>query len=426
MNVDVTGIRFQFSGTKEEQTAQTEAFLRGLHYPQQVTLKAEPDNPFDAEAIAVYLDYRRIGYIKDPSNKDVLPLLNPCCGTLEATLTGHDGHVTGRCFIDDKGLGTPLPTLLAERQLPASPIDRKDALPIAPEENGWELLGSQLLTRNYENDEVEQMLDDMSRYLDYPTPSLCMTDLQTISLIDDKAQMYLGTTCISDTPARRERLEALHQRLNEQIGDFHTVEGCGQLLTAHMDHLRRLAAEPGSLFEHFELHRLGQRLNDDPKSKNPINLVTKEVLRLQDWLNDIDRDLFNRDDWDMEAIATTLKYKHLTRRELYDVESVMLLITHLRPFANPIHRLSLADLDNLAGIFCGDIDKAKAFIKEVHVMTDVEIVERVAKGIKNKEIINSLSHRPLWTILNKSGLYKRSETNWNDQLTKKDFSTYNK
>lgn len=423
MNVDITGIRYQFPGTREEQTAQAEGFLRSLAYPQPVTLKAEPDNVFDEKAVAVYMNFRHIGYISSPTNEAILPLLDPCWGTLEASLTGHDGHVTAHCFVDDQGQGTPLPAPQAERQLTASPIVREDALPIAPEENGWELLGQQLLTHRYKDDEAERLLDDLEHYLAYPIPSLCKADQQALSLLTDNIRLYRAATYISENPACRERMKALCQRLSDQAGDFHTVEGCCELLTAHMALLQGLAQKPGSLFERFEQRHFGQRLKEDTKSKAPIHLVTKELMRLQKWLNGIDCNLFDRDAWDMNAIATALSYKRLTRREMYDVESVMLLIDHLRPFAT-IHRLSPADLAELTELFKGNEDHALAFLEEIQYMSNVEKVDRVAQGVNDGEISKSKFHHDLWHLLNRNGLYTPSESNWNDQLARKDLDTY--
>ena len=42
----------------------------------RLRLKAEPDNPFDPQAVAVYRDKRKIGYIPRAHNWKIAPYLN--------------------------------------------------------------------------------------------------------------------------------------------------------------------------------------------------------------------------------------------------------------------------------------------------------------------------------------------------------------
>jgi len=51
-----------------------EVIMKRLEVETQVILKPEPDNPYDCNAIAVYLDNERIGYV---AKKDI-PAIMPC------------------------------------------------------------------------------------------------------------------------------------------------------------------------------------------------------------------------------------------------------------------------------------------------------------------------------------------------------------
>lgn len=93
---EVTGVRWQMGEglTMEQRTQMAEEFLRTLKVGTPMILAAEPDNPHDNEAIAVYMDYtRRVGYIKHECCAEVKGLLDGD-GQCDAVVSGNDGHVT--------------------------------------------------------------------------------------------------------------------------------------------------------------------------------------------------------------------------------------------------------------------------------------------------------------------------------------------
>ena len=92
---EVTGVRYQMGKglTMEERTRMAEAFIRSLRVGTPLMLEAEPDNPKDCEAIAVYADFRRVGYIKRECCAEVRSLLD-ADGQGDAVVSGNDGHVT--------------------------------------------------------------------------------------------------------------------------------------------------------------------------------------------------------------------------------------------------------------------------------------------------------------------------------------------
>ena len=124
----ITGIRFQMAGESlEEKTETAESFVAKLKRGQLVMLMAEPENPFDTNAIAAYIDYERVGYINKEETADVYPLLDEqhqCDAQVERT----DGHVT--FFISIPGApDNQKPTIVRPRVLPPSPLGASVYMP---------------------------------------------------------------------------------------------------------------------------------------------------------------------------------------------------------------------------------------------------------------------------------------------------------
>lgn len=119
----VTGIRYALwkEGTKEERDKKTEEFLSGLEVGTPVVLAAEPDNPKDCNAIAVYIDYTRLmGYIPSEKCEELKPFLDEQ-GLLNATISRHDEHVTA--WIEVPSIPECLcPSPRTKRVLPESPL----------------------------------------------------------------------------------------------------------------------------------------------------------------------------------------------------------------------------------------------------------------------------------------------------------------
>ncbi len=72
INTAIVGVRF-YQGAAELLSA-----IRpdGEEIPSVITLVREPDNEFDANAIAVHLDGKKVGHIPAPQAKLLAPLLD--------------------------------------------------------------------------------------------------------------------------------------------------------------------------------------------------------------------------------------------------------------------------------------------------------------------------------------------------------------
>ena len=75
MKFTITGIQYQMTAAEAgERKQQAIAFVCSMKPGTIIYLKAEPDNEWDEKAIAVYLNYRKIGYIASEQTRWLHPL----------------------------------------------------------------------------------------------------------------------------------------------------------------------------------------------------------------------------------------------------------------------------------------------------------------------------------------------------------------
>lgn len=73
-------------------------------------------------------------------------------------------------------------------------------------------------------------------------------------------------------------------------------------------------------------------------------------------------------------------------------------------------------IDELASCFYSNRQEAESFLKKIRSMKPTDITNLVKQLISSKKISELSYHRKLYSILNKYGLYDRSESNWNNRL----------
>lgn len=73
-------------------------------------------------------------------------------------------------------------------------------------------------------------------------------------------------------------------------------------------------------------------------------------------------------------------------------------------------------LDQLAPIFFGIREDAAGFLGKVRTMKSTQITQLVERLVTAGTISDKSYRRDLWRVLHDHGLYKRSETNWNNQI----------
>ena len=73
-------------------------------------------------------------------------------------------------------------------------------------------------------------------------------------------------------------------------------------------------------------------------------------------------------------------------------------------------------VERLKPIFYGSEEEAKAFLESIHGMKATQIIAKVNQLVADKKISDLSKHRDLWSVLNESKIYKRTESNWNQQV----------
>ena len=73
-------------------------------------------------------------------------------------------------------------------------------------------------------------------------------------------------------------------------------------------------------------------------------------------------------------------------------------------------------VDKLKPIFYGQIEDAKAFLVSIQGMKPTQITDKVNQLVSEKKISDMSKHRDLWKVLHDSGIYDKSESNWNQQV----------
>ena len=173
----VTGIRYQMGDhlSYEEKDAAASRLVASLEIGQRVLLVFEPDNPASPnKAIAVYLNYERIGYIADEECELVRPLLNGS-GRVEASVVRKDSHVTFFVTIpgakEDNGL-----TSTRRRILPESPLGDSFRMPFTKEENALQVIAGVLSETEATQENLQEVMLLTERYVPLAKVSICHDD----------------------------------------------------------------------------------------------------------------------------------------------------------------------------------------------------------------------------------------------------------
>ena len=116
----------------------------------------------------------------------------------------------------------------------------------------------------------------------------------------------------------------------------------------------------------------------------------------------------------LEAMGLKVNYLGLSRQELYELYSVLLVIERIEPFLPDTSTDEV--IDNLKPIFYNDRKEALKFYKDIQGMKSTQITDLVNQLVKKGLIPFDRRKRDLWKVLNDAGLYAPSESNWNSQV----------
>ena len=73
-------------------------------------------------------------------------------------------------------------------------------------------------------------------------------------------------------------------------------------------------------------------------------------------------------------------------------------------------------VEKLKPMFYGQLEDAKAFLVSIQGMKPTQITDKVNQLVSEKKISDMSKHRDVWKVLHDSGIYDKSESNWNQQV----------
>lgn len=407
----ITGIRFQMAGESlEEKTKTAESFVAKLKKGQLVILMAEPENPFDTNAIAAYIDYERVGYINKEETADVYPLLDEqhqCDAQVERT----DGHVT--FFISIPGApDTQRPKIVRPRILPPSPLGPSVYMPFTKAESALQLISSRMESMEITKDNMEEALRLADRYSRFVKTSICYEDNIWRNRICKKLDKLRSESQeLGLTKDEAKELTNIYNKIRDAVGDLHrTIEHWPeQIFVSHLDVLRRDDSINQFLYAKYCKAFLGEKVFTEADQDS----LKSEYYRLTGWFKDMAWSEM-KNPRNLEAMGLKVNYLGLSRQELYELYSVLLLIERIEPFL-PDNNAD-AVIDKLKPIFYNDRSEAQLFYKEIMGMKPKQITDRVNQLVRTRKISEMSRKRELWMVLHDYGLYEKSESNWNSQV----------
>ena len=323
----VTAIRYQMGEhlSFEEKGARAVAFVASLKIGQQVVLVFEPDNPGSPnKAIAVYIDYKRIGYIADEECHIVLPLLNE--GRAKATIVRKDDHVT--FFVSIPGMSDIHKISPSnKRVLPESPLGSSFRMPFTKDENALQLIASELVEIETNKENLPEIMLLTKRYVPLSKISICREDRLWRSMILKKLEHLLGKSqVLGMSDVDKSEMETLCLTLRGVVGDMHrsSEHWPERVFVNHLELLRNDESVNSHLYKKY----CETFLNDKPFDEVDKDIIKAEYERLSSWLRSLEWSEL-RNPKNPMSMGFRVNYLDLSRWELYDLYSILLLLEKL-------------------------------------------------------------------------------------------------
>lgn len=410
----ITGIRFQMGDhlSFDEATEAAEQFVAGLKKGQQVMLVAEPENPIDQNAIAAYIDYERIGYIDKEETEELHPLLDEnhqCNAIVERT----DGHIT--VFISIPGATENTKTQISRhRVLPESPLGDSVYMPYTKAESKLQLIASRLSGIDINKENLQEIIRLAEHYVQLLKISICHEDILWMNKIAKKLnEVCRSHQALGMSEAEVEKISYIINKVREAVGDMHrTVEHWPErVFEDHLERLRKDESVNCHLYRKYcDTFLSGKTFSEVDRTK-----IAEEHQRLYNWLKGMKWSEL-RNPQDLQTMGLKVNYLKLSRRELYDLYSVLLLIGKLQPLLKGVFTNQDEIVAKLKPIFFGDDQEANSFLIDIQDMKPTQITDKVNKMVKEKKISDVSRKRDLWMVLHENHLYDKSESNWNSQV----------
>lgn len=407
----VTGIRYQFPAelTYEERTEAAKQYVASLQKGTPVVLVAEPENPMDANAIAVYIDYERIGYIDKEETPVVHTLLdeNQQC---DALVERNDGHIT--LFVTIPGAAEKAHVMNSRpRILPPSPLGEEVRMPFTKAESTLQLVATRLLKTELKQENLQELLKLSARYVSLLKLSICHDDCVWLNSIRKKLdKLNLLSKEWTMTQQQADTLDDIYTKVRACAGDMHRTSDHWpeRVFKQQLSTIRSDKSMTHHLFgKYCQTFLSGKDFAEADKQQ--MNL---ELERLRLWLQELPWSEL-RNPADLDDMALKVNYLGLSRTELYDLFCVILIVEQLDERLDG-GSFSMEEVaERLLPIFYNDKAAVRDFLSTCLRMKSTQITDVVNRLVKERVISDRSKGRDLWQVLHDYGIYDKTESNWN-------------
>ena len=349
----VTAIRYTFGKglSHEEGSRLAKEFIKSLKVGMKVILEAEPNNPADENAVAVYVRYKLRGYIAREQCLEVRQFLDEN-EQADAVVSRNDENLA--FFVTIPGAAErEIQPLSIERQLPESPLGKHVRMPFSTEEKTLDMLAKKLTSLNITKEAIPDFVEMVEHYLPLLDMSICYSDEKRLSFIFDrlkwilnkKNKFELSQDCL-------QRIQVLHEQLHARVRAMHRrwKKEKEKAFISHLNCLRMNTDITSNMYEKYcEAFLESEKFTDADKKQ-----MQKERERLLKWFREMEW-IELRNPKQLEKIALKLTYLRVSRQEIYDVFSVLLVLEQLDECCN---NENLLEGDEL--VLPKDLDTRKA------------------------------------------------------------------
>lgn len=304
--------------SKEDKDTYTENYLSKIPKGEKIILKAQPDNPFDPNAIAAYIHYsQRIGYVNAGELDDVRPLLDEN-ELLECSVVRWD-HVT--LFVEAEG-ETAFGNIKLKEKDKFAPTPFEDYAKLSLEENEHllDIISLRLFTYKLTEDDIpEKWLSLAEQFVKGMNLSISQKHLNRKSRMRKLLRkLYVQYSGKNVDKSKLCQLDALSKAADSHVSDIARDGGKYIVFANQLKRLREHAKEEHELFQKFDKHHQILSAMDG----NKVCTIDK----IDDWLMQLPNDIgtaFLTGEYN--SFATKVAYQKPSTNDVYRLASVLLI-----------------------------------------------------------------------------------------------------
>lgn len=198
-------------------------------------------------------------------------------------------------------------------------------MPFMEEENKIELVASLLLSRDFKDEDAEELIRLSEHYCAQIPLTLCDVDCKNTSRILNKLKDFTNNHSAISSSTKK-KLENLCHKIQNLVANIHREEDRNKIYETHLVRMKEFFSnERDGFFKRY----------DDNYLKVPLELaktdvIESEINRLTAWLDKVPRGIFHSHNLKKKDIVPQMRYLHLSRREMYDIMGTELVVLRLK------------------------------------------------------------------------------------------------